>query len=73
ATGGRMLYATCSVFRAENDERVDEFCARHPDALRETINFPDGVTHRGGQILPSASGARHNQDGFFYALLRKNP
>ncbi|HMA30635.1 MAG TPA: 16S rRNA (cytosine(967)-C(5))-methyltransferase RsmB [Casimicrobiaceae bacterium] len=73
APGGRMLYATCSVFRAENDERVDAFCARQPDALRETINFPDGVTHRGGQILPSASGARHNQDGFFYALLRKNP
>src|SRR5512135_754478 len=69
APGGRMLYATCSVFRAENDERVDAFCARQPDALRETINFPDGVTHRGGQILPSASGARHNQDGFFYALL----
>ena len=73
ATGGRLLYATCSVFRIENDERVDEFCARHPDTLRETINFPEGVTHRGGQILPSASGARHNQDGFFYALLRKNP
>jgi len=73
ATGGRMLYATCSVFRAENDERVDEFCARHPDALRETLKFPEGVAHRGGQILPSASGARHNQDGFFYALLRKNP
>jgi 16S rRNA (cytosine967-C5)-methyltransferase len=73
ATGGRLLYATCSVFRAENDERVDEFCARHPDALRETLKFPEGVAHRGGQILPSASGARHNQDGFFYALLRKNP
>jgi 16S rRNA (cytosine967-C5)-methyltransferase len=73
ATGGRLLYATCSVFMAENDERVDEFCARHPGALRETLNFPEGVAHRGGQILPSASGARHNQDGFFYALLRKNP
>ena len=73
ATGGRLLYATCSVFRAENDERIDEFCAGHADALRETINFPGGVTHRGGQVLPSAPGARHNHDGFFYALLRKNP
>jgi hypothetical protein len=27
--------------------------------------------HRGGQLLPSPSGASHNQDGFFYALLRK--
>jgi 16S rRNA (cytosine967-C5)-methyltransferase len=73
ASGGRLLYATCSVFRAENDERIDEFCAAHADALRETINFPGDVAHRGGQVLPSAPGARHNQDGFFYALLRKNP
>ncbi len=73
ATGGRLLYVTCSIFRAENDERIDDFCLRHPGALRETLNFPEGVIHRGGQILPSASGARHNQDGFFYALLRKNP
>jgi len=25
----------------------------------------------GGQLLPSSEGAVHNQDGFFYALLRK--
>ena len=73
APGGRLLYATCSVFRAENDDRVDEFCAGHPEALRETLKLPDTVPHRGGQILPSPPGARHNQDGFFYALLGKNP
>jgi 16S rRNA (cytosine967-C5)-methyltransferase len=71
APGGRMLYATCSVFRAENDEQVAAFVATHDDALRESLNLPDAVLHRDGQLLPSAEGTGHNQDGFFYALLRK--
>ena len=69
--GGKLLYATCSVFDAENGDRVTEFLARHPDALRETLTFPADAGHRGGQLLPSPSGASHNQDGFFYARLRK--
>jgi 16S rRNA (cytosine967-C5)-methyltransferase len=71
APGGRLLYATCSVFAAENEDRIAEFISGFPDALRETLNLPDAVPRRGGQLLPSASGASHNQDGFFYALLRK--
>ena len=71
AVGGKLLYATCSVFRSENDAQIDEFLASHPDALRETITFPANVRHLGGQLLPSASRPVHNQDGFFYALLRK--
>ncbi len=66
-----MLYATCSVFRDENEAQVTAFLARRTDALRETLTFPAGVAHRGGQLLPSLPGAGHNQDGFFYALLRK--
>jgi len=69
--GGKLLYATCSVFRAENEDRVAEFARRHPDALRETLTFPADAVRRGGQLLPSPSGASHNQDGFFYARLRK--
>jgi 16S rRNA (cytosine967-C5)-methyltransferase len=68
---GRMLYATCSLFGAENEAQIDAFLGRHTDALRETITFPTGAVHRGGQLLPSLPGASHNQDGFFYALLRK--
>ena len=69
--GGRMLYATCSVFRDENEAQVDAFVAAHSDALRETLTFVPGVDARGGQLLPSLPGAGHNQDGFFYALLGK--
>ena len=69
--GGRLLYSTCSVFDAENGERIADFLARHPDALRESLTFPEGAPHCDGQLLPSSSGTRHNQDGFFYALLGK--
>ena len=71
APGGRLLYATCSVFHAENEAQVARFSQDHPEALRETISFPADVPASGGQLLPSANGASHNQDGFFYALLRK--
>jgi 16S rRNA (cytosine967-C5)-methyltransferase len=69
--GGRLLYSTCSVFEAENGQRIADFLARHPDALRESLTFPQGTPHCDGQLLPSSSGTRHNQDGFFYALLGK--
>jgi len=71
APGGRLLYATCSVFAAENEDRMGAFLARHADALRESITFPAGAPCTGGQLLPSSEVPGHNQDGFFYALLRK--
>jgi 16S rRNA (cytosine967-C5)-methyltransferase len=71
AAGGLLLYATCSVFDEENEAQATAFAARHPDALRESLTFPAGVAHSGGQLLPSLPGEGHNQDGFFYALFRK--
>lgn len=61
AGGGKMLYATCSVFAAENEDQVTAFASRHADALRLTIA---GAPHL--QLLPNAA-----HDGFFYALLQK--
>ena len=71
APGGKLLYSTCSVFAEENEARIEAFVARHPDALRESLTFPADALHSGGQLLPSAETAGHNQDGFYYALLRK--
>ena len=39
AHGGLLLYATCSVFRDENEAQVAAFVARHADALRESLTF----------------------------------
>ncbi len=71
ARGGFLLYATCSVFEDENEAAIAAFIGREPDALRESLTFPAEAAHRGSQLLPSLPGASHNQDGFFYALLRK--
>jgi len=71
AKGGRMLYATCSVFRDENEAQIEAFLNMHPDALRETLTFAPVAAVHGAQLLPSLPGAGHNQDGFFYALLGK--
>ncbi|MCC7327554.1 MAG: 16S rRNA (cytosine(967)-C(5))-methyltransferase RsmB [Burkholderiales bacterium] len=68
---GMLLYASCSVFAAENEWQIKDFLDRNADALRESISFGADCPHVGGQLLPSGNAASHNQDGFFYALLRK--
>jgi 16S rRNA (cytosine967-C5)-methyltransferase len=62
APAGTLLYATCSIFRQENNDQVQTFLARHPEAERGAL--PDALP--GGALLP---GPEH--DGFYYALLRK--
>jgi 16S rRNA (cytosine967-C5)-methyltransferase len=66
-TGGKFLYATCSVFQEENQAQIESFLARHGDAQRLTLPEPQTSAHvLAGQILPD-----DNHDGFFYALLQK--
>lgn len=72
AQGGRLVYSTCSIFRAENAEQIDAFVARHPDALRVWLELPDSFASEDGQLLPAEVDAEHNHDGFFYALLQKS-
>jgi 16S rRNA (cytosine967-C5)-methyltransferase len=61
APGGKLLYATCSVFPRENSEVVEAFVADTPGA-RE-LALPDGGA---AQWLPDAG-----HDGFYYALIEK--
>lgn len=68
AKGGRLLYATCSVFRAENQEQVARFLDQHGEARLCELAGPE---LKQGQLLPVARDAAHNHDGFFYALLEK--
>lgn len=66
--GGHLLYCTCSVFKAEGQDRIDAFLQRTPDA--RALPAP-------GHLLPVVEyldPARHDRgDGFFYALLSKTP
>ena len=54
--GGKLLYATCSVFPEENAGQITRFMATRPDARRDHEE----------QILPTA-----DHDGFFYCRLEK--
>ncbi len=73
ATGGRMIYTTCSVFCAENDVVLNEFLREHsnatakiqlPNAGWEALMVPRGV---GYQVLPGTE----QFDGFFYGCIEK--
>ena len=70
--GGRLLYCTCSVFREEGAHQIDAFLAHNTDA--RLLPSP-------GHLLPQSGGiargvpdnALGDHDGFFYALLEKQP
>lgn len=61
APGGKLLYATCSLFREENEEIVAEFVANHANAHRLAL------APFNGQLLPNDT-----HDGFFFALLENH-
>lgn len=71
APAGRLLYATCSIFRAEGQAQIDAFLQRAPGpsprldpaSPGHLLALPDNEAGAGG---PGAAA-----DGFFYALLHK--
>lgn len=66
--GGLLLYATCSVFKAENENVIEAFLLQHSDAREDPISAPWGrPASHGRQIL----AGDHGMDGFFYARLAK--
>ncbi|HEX7111129.1 MAG TPA: 16S rRNA (cytosine(967)-C(5))-methyltransferase RsmB [Mizugakiibacter sp.] len=68
AAGGRLVYATCSVLRAENAAIVDGFLAARADARPITPTLPAGRADGAGwQLLPGDDGL----DGMYYAVLEK--
>ena len=68
--GGRLLYCTCSVFRAEGEQQAQTFVAHHTDAL---------LMPSPGHLLPQArieatvfpDNLLREHDGFYYAVLEK--
>jgi 16S rRNA (cytosine967-C5)-methyltransferase len=77
--GGRILYVTCSLFRAENEDRVAEFLGRHDDILpvdppaqARSAGLPALADHRstlgtGFRLSPRGTGT----DGFYVATLAR--
>ncbi len=57
APGGRLLYATCTLRKSENEDQVERFL----------VKFKDFTTKSMRTLWPH----RHGTDGFFYAVLER--
>lgn len=68
APGGKLVYATCSVLREENERVIAALIEAHADTHALECDLPVGhPAGAGWQILPGEGGL----DGMYYAVLRK--
>ena len=74
APGGRLLYATCSVFKAEGQLQIDAFLQRLAGTAARLDPASPGHLLSSRDNAGQAPGGRSPvlQDGFFYALIHKN-
>ncbi|MCI1711141.1 MAG: 16S rRNA (cytosine(967)-C(5))-methyltransferase RsmB [Chiayiivirga sp.] len=67
-SGGRLVYATCSVLKDENERQIDAFLARTPSA--RAVRLPDHFGRGSGAGHQRFPGDDHG-DGFFHAVLER--
>lgn len=73
--GGRLVYATCSLLAAENDQIVDAFLAAHPEfkqiSAAEVLKQAKIDLDTGERL--TLNPLDHGTDGFFAAVLERLP
>jgi len=71
--GGRLLYCTCSVFKAEGQHQIDAFLQRCRDAVVPERPVSPGhllpLPDNGSDTAPD--GPEAMADGFFYTLIER--
>lgn len=72
--GGRLVYATCSLFAQENENQIEAFLGRHPEyaVLPMPELWPTDTKCPVTGVYLRLSPRTHNTDGFFAAVLIKN-
>ncbi len=65
--GGRLVYATCSILRQENEQQVAKFLETSPEFSTEPVANSFGVDGPNLRLYPHL----HQTDGFFGAVLRR--
>ncbi|GAB3680576.1 16S rRNA (cytosine(967)-C(5))-methyltransferase RsmB [Salinisphaera aquimarina] len=68
APGGRLVYATCSLLRAEGVDVVADFLDRRPDAREHVMDVEWGEAEAHGRRIAPGD---HEFDGFYYAVLER--
>ena len=75
-SGGRLVYATCSLLAAENDAVVSAFLAAHPEYV--ALSASEVLRKQGIAIEASGDDGflrllphRHGTDGFFAAVMQR--
>ena len=73
--GGRLVYATCSLLKEENEDIVEKFLAARPDfhvipvnEILERRHIPLSMTGDALRLLPHT----HHTDGFYAVALERN-
>ncbi|MEW6331695.1 MAG: RsmB/NOP family class I SAM-dependent RNA methyltransferase [Pseudomonadota bacterium] len=74
--GGRLVYATCSLLKEENEDIVEKFLAAHPEFHALPANeilarrhIPLPMTGAALRLLPHI----HRTDGFYAVALERKP
>lgn len=67
ATGGHLIYSTCSILREENSDQISSFVDKKEDVEVVHFTLPVGLKLAfGWQILPN-----HEMDGHYFVVLKK--
>ena len=68
--GGVLIYSTCTVLKAENEEVVKDFLAKHDDFYLEPLELP-GVFPKDETGMLTLIPGEYDTDGFFISRLRR--
>jgi len=65
--GGKLIYATCSLLRGENEDQIESFLKAHKEFEISPLDPAAGLGSPYMRLTPF----RHKTDGFFAAVLKK--
>ncbi len=70
-SGGRLVYATCSMLPEENEKQIEQFLERHPEFELKDLKdvWPEGCVPPCEGKFMRLTPLRHHTDGFFAAIM----